>query len=167
MESLQESMNELRVQLGKGLIQKAYQGLMDYIRDLRNYLKKKYPDYTVPGNIYYGYMDMTYFSVIPEFLKLQKLRIAIVFDYETFRFEVWLSGFNRDIQEKIWKLIKESGWDKYKTTTDPRRDDYIVSQILINDPDFSDLDGLTTQIEQGVLDFTADVEEFIQGLPSN
>ena len=37
--------------------------------ELRTQLKNKYPDYFVSGSIYYGYMDMTYFSFFPESLK--------------------------------------------------------------------------------------------------
>ena len=40
MSSFQENMNEYRKQLEKGTIQKAYQGLMDYIMGLRSYFEK-------------------------------------------------------------------------------------------------------------------------------
>jgi hypothetical protein len=43
----------------------------------------------------------------------------------------------------------------------PRAVDYIVDHILIDDPDFSDLDTLTKQIEGGTLDFIKDVEVFL------
>jgi hypothetical protein len=62
MGSFHESMNEYRKQLEKGAIQEAYKGLMEYILALRTHFKNKYPDYFVSGSIYYGYMDMTYFS---------------------------------------------------------------------------------------------------------
>jgi hypothetical protein len=65
MESFHECMNEYRKQLEKGAIIKAYKGLMEYIMDLRMHLKNKYPDYFVSGSIYFGYMDMTYFSFFP------------------------------------------------------------------------------------------------------
>jgi hypothetical protein len=58
MESFHEYMNEYREQLGKGAIQKAYKGLMEYIMGLRTHFKNKYPDYFISGSIYYGYMNM-------------------------------------------------------------------------------------------------------------
>ena len=161
MESLQECMHEYKRQLEKGYIQKAYRGLMDYFSSLKIHLKKKYPVYLLSSNIYFGYMDMTYFSVIPEFLKQRKLKIAIVFVHDTFRFEVWLSGVNRDVQEEYWKKITKSGWNKYSITPDPRKDDCILSNILVSDPDFSDLDALTEKIETGVVDFIQDVEDHL------
>jgi len=68
--SFQELMTEYRKQLEKGQIQKAYQGLMDYVMGLRSYFENKYPEYTVSGTVYFGYMDMTYFSFFPDSLKL-------------------------------------------------------------------------------------------------
>lgn len=74
MESFQEYMPEYKKQLEKGSIQKAYKGLMEYIMGLRTYFKKKYPGYSISGSIYFGYMDMTYFSFTPESFKNYSLR---------------------------------------------------------------------------------------------
>jgi hypothetical protein len=162
MRSFQESINEYKKQLKKGIIQEAYQGLMEYMMGLRTYFQKKYPDYFVSGSVYYGFMDMTYFAIIPEALKQLKLKIAIVFVYDTFRFEVWLSGANRQVQKKYWELIKDSGWNKYKIVSqDVKGVDSILEHVLVDDPDFSDLDALTKQIEKATLNFTRDVENFL------
>jgi len=161
MGSFAESMNEYKRQLKRGYIQDAYQGLMEYFRDLRLQFMNKYPDYSVSGSIYYGYMDMTYFSLTPESIKSRKLKIAIVFVHDTFRFEVWLSGSNRNVQTKYWKLFKESDWHKYNLASNPRAVDYVIDHILINNPDFGDVDTLTGQIERGTLEFVRDVEEFL------
>ena len=37
MESLRENLNEYRIQLEKGSIQKAYRGLMEYIMELKSH----------------------------------------------------------------------------------------------------------------------------------
>ena len=162
MGSFHEYINEYKKQLGKGAIQVAYKGLMGYILDLRTHFKNKYPDYFVSGSIYYGYMDMTYFSVFPKSIKDRKLKVPIVFLHETFRFEVWLSGVNRQVQEKYWKLIKESDWNKYKLVPQEGKGaDSIVEHILVDNPDFSDLDALTQQIEKGTLKFIKDIENFL------
>jgi len=163
MKSLNEYINEYKKQLNKGDIQKAYRGLMDYIMALRTHLKNKYPDYIVTS-IYQGYMDMTYFSFFPKSLKRRKLKVGIVFVHDTFRFEVWLSGSNRTVQSKYWKLLKESDWNKYHLTSTPKRVDYVIDHILVNNPDFGDLDSLTKQIERGTLEFITDVEGFLSKL---
>jgi hypothetical protein len=161
MGSFSEYMNEYRNQLEKGAIQAAYKGLMEYIMGLRTHFNNKYPDYFISGSIYYGYMDMTYFSVFPKTLKDRKLKIAIVFLHETCRFEVWLAGVNKQVQSKYWKLFKESGWDKYHIVSTTEGVDSIIEHILVDDPDFSDLDALTKQIERATLKFIKDVESFL------
>jgi hypothetical protein len=114
MKSLQENMIEFRKQLEKGAVQKAYQGLMQYMMSLKNHFNSKYPELSVSRSIYYGYMDMTYFSIIPKSMKDRELKIAIVFVYDSFRFEVWLSARNQKVLAKYWKIFTESGWNRYK-----------------------------------------------------
>ena len=162
MESFHEFVSEYRKQLEKGAIQKAYKGLMEYAMALRTHFNNKYPDYSVSGSIYYGYMDMTYFSVFPKSIKDRKLKVPIVFLHEAFRFEVWLSGVNRQVQEEYWRLIKENDWGKYKLVPQEGKDvDSILEHILVEEPDFSDLGVLTQQIEAGTVKFIQDVESFL------
>ena len=161
MGSFHESMKEYRKQLEKGAIQAAYKGLMEYIMDLRTHFKNKYPDYVVSGSIYYGYMDMTYFSFFPKSFKHRNLKIAIVFLHDAFRFKVWLAGFNKQTQTKYWKLFKEGDWNKYHLVPTTKGADSILEHILVGDPDFSDLELLTTQIEAATLKFIEDVESFL------
>jgi hypothetical protein len=161
MGSFQEYINEYRKQLEKGAIQEAYKGLMEYIMDLRTHFKNKYPDYVVSGSIYYGYMDMTYFSFFPKSLKDRDLKIAIVFIHDAFRFEVWLAGYNKQVQTKYWKLFKESNWNKYHLVPTTQGVDFIVKYVLVDHPDFSDLNSLTKQIESETLKFIRDVESFL------
>ena len=152
--------DEYRKQLEKGVIQRAYQGLMKYIMDLRMHFSKNFPDFA-PGNIYHGYMDMTYFPIFPKSLKSRKLKIAIVFIHTATRFEVWLAGYNKQVQKEYWNLLKESNWNKYCLPAATKGVDSIMEYTLADTPDFSDLDGLTKQIEQGTLNFINDIEIFL------
>jgi hypothetical protein len=160
METFHESIQEYKKQLEKGAIQKAYKGLMEYVMQLRAYLKNKYPDYFVSGSIYFGYMDMTYFSFYPKEIKDRNLKIAIVFLHETCRFEVWLAGMNKQIQVKYWNLLRDSGWQKYPVVPTTQGADAIIEHVVAGDPDFRDLDALTTQIEGETLKFIREVESF-------
>jgi hypothetical protein len=161
MGSFQESINEYKKQLEKGAIQEAYKGLMEYIMDLKTHFKNKYPDYVVSGSLYYGYMDMTYFSFFPKSLKDRNLKIAIVFIHAAFRFEVWLAGYNKQVQTKYWELFKENNWNKYNLVPTTQGVDSIVEYVVVDHPDFSDLNSLTEQIESGTLKFIRDVESFL------
>jgi len=161
MGSFHEYIDEYRKQLETGAIKKAYKGLMEYIMDLRTYFKNKHPDYFVSGSIYYGYMDMTYFSFFPKSLKNRGLKIAVVFLHEPFRFEAWLAGYNKQVQTKYWKMIKESDWNQYRIVSTTQGVDAIIEHALVNNPDFSDLATLTKQIEKETLKFIEDVESFL------
>lgn len=158
MESLQESMIEYRKQLEKGAIRKAYRGLMEYVLSLKTHFSSRYPDYAVSGTPYFGYMDMTYFSIVPETYRQSGLKIAVVFLHEAFRFEVWLAAANKQIQKKYWDYFKDTGWNAYRIVPAVQGYDSILEQTLVSDPDFSDLPALTGRIEKGTLDFIRQVE---------
>jgi hypothetical protein len=159
--SFHENMIEYRKQLDKGTIKEAYRELISFIMELRSYFEKKYPDYFVSGSVYYGYMDMTYFSFFPNSLKLRKLKVAIVFVHDTFRFEVWLAGYNKQVQTKSWKLFQERNWNKYRIPPTTKGVDSIIEYTLVDNPDFNDLDILTKQIENRTLKFIKDIENFL------
>lgn len=161
MVPFQEHILEYRKQLAKGSIQAAYKGLMEYLMRLRTHFQKKYPDHVVSGNVYVGYMDMTYFSFFPESLKQRGLKIAIVFLHEAFRFEIWLAGYNKKVQSQYWKQIKESGWNKYRIVLTTKGADSILEHTLVENPDFSNLDSLTEQIEHETLIFIKEVENYL------
>jgi hypothetical protein len=164
MNEFHESMQEYKKQLQKGKIQKAYLGLMEYFNSLRSHFQKNYPDHFVMGSVYFGYMDMTYFAIAPKPLRQRKLKIAIVFLHEIFRFEVWLVGNNRAIQKQYYKLFTDKKWDKYQITTPAPGVDAVLEQILIDNPDFSDSDALTRTIEKGTLDFTKNVTTYLSNI---
>jgi hypothetical protein len=162
MDSLQDQMLEYKSQLEKGFIQQAYRGLMQYMLALRSQFQKNYPDYDVPGNLYAGYMDMTYLAVIPAFLKERRLKAAVVFLHENFRFEVWLSGYNRQVQAQYWQIIKDAKLQQYRLVADPLKADSILEHVLVDNPDFRDLAGLTHEIEEGTIRFISDIESYLK-----
>lgn len=166
MDSFHDYMAEYKTQLNKGIIQEAYRGLMDYFGTLRAHFRNKYPQFSVSSNIYFGYMDMTYFALNPDFLKKRKLRIAIVFLHEEFRFEAWLSAYNKNIQKKYWELVRKKDWGKYNIPMSLEGVDSIVELVLVENPDFLDLDELTDQIEDGTFSFVEDMK-FVNQINQN
>jgi hypothetical protein len=160
MPSFQEFIPVYRKQMELGALPKVYRGILNTLLGLRKHFADHYPQYNVPGGLYQGYMDMSYFSLFPENLKKRNLKIALVFLHESFRFEVWLAGVNKQVQGEYWRIFRESGWDKYRLVPTIEGQDSILECILVETPDFSDIDRLTTQIEQGVHQFIEDIEEF-------
>ena len=160
MPALQDDINELKKQLGKGAIKRAYRGLLVYMMDLRTHFKNKYTSIDVSG-IYQGYMDMTYFALVPKSLKDRDLKIAVVFNYDAFRFEAWLSGRNRKVQKKYWEVFRGSQRNEFRVVTPAKGVDAIVECTLSEDFDFGDLDNLTLSIDSATLGFIDCIEKYL------
>lgn len=161
MDALQECVSEYKNQLEKGKIQKAYKGILEYLMALRTHFEKSYPYWLVPGGLYTGYMDMSYFSIIPPLMKEKKLKIAVVFIHEACRFEGWLAGVNKGVQAVYWQKIKKSGWNEYQTVATLQGADAIIEHVLTESPDFDDLEGLTKLLQDGTIRFIEKIEKFL------
>jgi hypothetical protein len=160
MQSIQKDMDAFREQIHAGSIQKAYKALLGYMQDLRSHFKTRYPRYSISG-LYQGYLDMTYFAVVPPSFKHRNLKIAIVFNYEAFRFEAWLAGTNRQVQRKYWELFKNSRWRDYHVITPAKGVDSIIECRLAEHFDLDDCDHLTDCIEEKTAKFIDDIEKFL------
>jgi hypothetical protein len=137
---------------------------MDYMQGLKTYFKNKYPDYSVGSNLYQGYMDMTYFSLFPDYLKERKLKIAIVLIHDKMRLEVWLSGVNKEIQARYWEIFKTKDLKNYRLTATLKGEDSIVEHTLVDKPDFDNPDSLTRLIENGTIKFINDIEGMLTNI---
>ncbi len=156
-----QAMSEYKKQLEKGTIKEAYTGLMDYMAHLRSYFEHKYSQIPVSGSLYFGFMDMTYFALFPAAVKEKKLKVAVVFLHEQFRFEVWLAGANKAVQSKFWHFFQENNWKRYTIPQTTSGTDSILEHVLVENPNFNDLDALTEQIENGTLAFIEEVTGYL------
>lgn len=146
--------------LSEGKVQKAYRGIIQFMSQLQTRLKSEYPDFDVSG-LYQGYMDMTYFSFTPKTLSSYGLKIVIVFLHESFRFQVWLSARNRQLQGKFIELLRQSDWNPAEISTAGPGIDSIVENDLVSDPDFENPLLLSDQLLTGALAFSNKVEAFL------
>ena len=160
MQSINKDMQEFSRQLEKGSIQRAYRALIAYMMGLRKHFKNNLAGNTVSG-LYQGFMDMTYFALFPPALKQRKLKMAIVFNYEAFRFEAWLAGGNREVQRQYWELFKDSQWPEYRVVRPAKGIDSILECDLATDFDLNNPDALTASIEKDVFVFIEDIERFL------
>lgn len=165
MHSILKDMEELHQQLRNGAIQRAYRALLSYMMALRTHFKKKYTDSSISA-LYQGYMDMTYFAISPPSLKQRDLKLAIVFNYEAFRFEAWLVGRNRRVNRQYWGLFKDRKWPAYRLVKPSKGVDSIVECDLAQNFDLSDTDALTTNIETGTCAFIEDIEGGLSKVPA-
>lgn len=160
MQSIHVEMDDLRKQLEKGSIQNAYRALISFMMGLRTHFAKKYGDSAVSA-LYQGYMDMTYFAIFPQALKRHDLKVAVVFNYDAFRFEAWLAARNRKIQRQYWELFKEIPSAEYRTVTPAEGIDSIIECDLATDFDIDSPGILTSRIETAVGEFIDTIERIL------
>jgi hypothetical protein len=162
MRSKQESVEEFRRLLKEGSIQSAYRAILSYMMELRTHFENSLGARAVSG-LYQGYMDITYFALFPPALRRRNLKIAVLFNYDAFRFEVWLAGRNRGVQRQYWKLFKDAQWPGYRVATPAPNVDSILECDLASDFDLDDPDALTATIDKKTAAFIARIEGFLSG----
>lgn len=160
MVRLKKDIEEFRRQLEKGSIRIAYRALLDYMMGLRAHFSGHLADSAVSG-LHQGYMDITYFALIPSWLKQRNLKIAIVFNYDDFRFEAWLAGRNRQAQRQCWRLMKRGHWPGYRLRSPAKGVDSILECDLATEFDLSSPEDLTASIEAATVAFMAEIETFL------
>lgn len=145
----------------KGEIQIAYRAIMEFMHQFRNRLNAKYPEFVISGNIYQGYMDMSYFAFTPGSLAEKKLKIAIVFIHESISFEIWLSGVNKKIQEKYWQLLRHKNLNNCLVPDDINGMDYIARKPVTVQIDFEDQYKLKQALESEILSLIEEMKLYL------
>lgn len=163
MSTIREDMAEFRHQLELGSIQKAYRALISYMTDLRARYKSEWGEQAVSG-LYLGYLDMTYFALLPPSLIPHGLKVAIVFNYDAFRFEAWLAARNRQVQRHYWELLHNYPIGEYRLVAPASGVDAIVETVLADYFEQDTTDALTARIQERTAAFVADMERLLSRL---
>lgn len=160
MKSLNTSIKQYNEALKQGEIQVAYRGIMSVMSELKSYLEKAHPDF-VTSALYFGYMDMTYFAFTSPELKAKKLKVAIVYLHLENRFEIWLSGANRSVQSHYHQALEGKELGAFKLSVIQPGVDAIVEHVIVEMPDFDDVERLKVYIEKTSLVFIDRMAEII------
>lgn len=156
MKDLNTYVEIYKEQLDKGDIQNAYAGLVKYMTRLGTILSKDLSDKYSFGGLLQGYMDYTYIYYSNDFLKNRKLKMGLVLNHTEMRFEIWLLGQTIPVQKKYWQHFKDTKWNKDRV----EMPQYSIAEVvLVESPDFNDLDALTKQIERKLLDITGKIQK--------
>ncbi len=140
-------------QLEKGDVQIAYTELVKVVMKLKTIFSKDLAHSYSFGNIFQGYMDYTYFYYSNEYLKNRKLKLGLVLNHEEMRFEIWLLGQTKDIQQKYWNLLKTTKW--VKSVEIPQ---YSVFEVVLGEnPNFNDLDLLYGDIKNELIQVSDEI----------
>lgn len=161
MRNLNDYITNYKIQMEKGDVQIAYEKLVKYVMSLKQYYKKEFSNIYSFGNISQGYMDFTYFPFFDTFLRSKKLRFGIVLNHKKIRFELWLMGQNSKIQLEYWDLLKTTKWNKDQKIM-PKYT--VLEAVLVENPNFNDLDALTSEIGNKSISVSDEVLEYLKSI---
>ncbi|MCT3648445.1 hypothetical protein HZQ44_09750 [Elizabethkingia anophelis] len=158
MENLNKYVSIYKEQLNKGDILIAYNELVKFVMKLRtDFIKNLSDQYSFAG-ILHGYMDYTYFYYSNDFLKGKKLKFGLVLNHLEMRFEVWLLGGTLPVQKEYWELSKNTKWNKNRVEM-PKYS--ILEAVLVEKPDFNNLDILAEQIENEMIKVSDEILDYL------
>lgn len=160
MVSLGEDLRQLQEQLGKGYVPRGYRAIVGYMSRLRGRFAERDSECSVSA-LYQGCFDMTYFALFPPRLKSRGLKLAIVFDYESFGFEVWLAARNRAVQKRYWELLRDSGWSKHRLVEPAVGVDAIVARFVAEAAALNEPESLSARIEEAASELLGDLERLL------
>lgn len=158
--SLSDDLKDLQERLGEGSLRRAYGSIVGYMSRLRAHFASVQGERAVSG-LYQGYFDMTYFALFPASLKSRGLKLAIVFDYGSFGFKVWLAARNRKLQSRYWMLLRDNGWSEYALVQPAPGVDAIVECDVADALDLEDPQALTKRIEDAARTLLDRLEPFL------
>lgn len=161
MKNLNKYVSIYQDQLKKGDILVAYNELVKFVMNLRTTFIKRLSDKYSFSGILHGYMDYTYFYYSNDFLKTKKLKLGLVLNHLEMRFEVWLLGNTKPIQKKYWELSKSTKWNNNK---DEMPEYSILEAVLVEKPNFNNLDKLTEQIETKMIKASEEILDYLKTL---
>lgn len=148
--------------LAEGDIRIAYEALRKYMLALRTHLSSELSDSYSFRNVSPGYMDYTYFYFFDDHLRSRKLRFGIVLNHRQMRFELWLLGQNAEVQSEYWRLLKDTEWNAGRTAM-PQYS--VLEAVIVPDPDFDDLDVLTTEIRRKTVCIADEIMDYLKNTP--
>lgn len=108
--SLNTRITAYKKAFSSGEIQETYQKLVGIVQNLRTEFSKEYKGEFSVANVLHGYIDFTYFYLQNDYLKENKLKLAIVLNHQHANFELWLLGQTKDVQIRYWEKLKGVKW---------------------------------------------------------
>ncbi|WP_051568376.1 AraC family transcriptional regulator [Crocinitomix catalasitica] len=136
--------------------------LIIYMKELRLFFQKEYDTIFKLGKIYQGDPNFSYFSLTTEELKKQKLKFVIILNHKDLSFSICLSGQNKSIRKKYWKIFKGSDWNKYHLAESIDDSLSIIDQTIVEKPNFNNKRNLTEKIEKESLKFIEEIKDILE-----
>lgn len=160
MKTLNQVIYEYGELVKSGDIKRAYLGIINFMKDFRQNLKKSHPEFSISGDIYQGYMDINFFSMEPEFLRNMDLKVIIAFVHSKTEFEIWLSSNNQKVLDRFKKQLKDQDLGEYSLCQDLSTSS-LIEKSLVENPDFDKADKLKEELTNKIIEFIKDMEDIL------
>ncbi len=153
--SLSDLIPAYKAVLASGEIQTTYQHLVGIVQGLRTEFSRRHKGTFAVAKVLHGYIDFTYFYLQNDYLKKNKLKLAIVLNHQEANFELWLLGQTKEVQASYWKKLKDVTWvDEHSMP------EYAIFEVaLLNDPDFDHTDKLSESIHNAFESLSQEIFE--------
>lgn len=139
-----------------------YHQLINYMKELKLFFQKEYGTTFKLGKIYQGDPNFSYFSLTTEELKKQKLKFVIILNHKELYFSICLSGQNKSIRKKYWKIFRDSDWNKYHLAESIDDSLSIIDQTIVEEPNFNNKRNLTEKIEKESWKFIKELKDILE-----
>lgn len=126
-------------------IQECYQYIMKLIHDIYTILKNDLNTFQFSNKVIENNMNFSYFQLTNPQLKKQGLKIQIIFIHQSCQFEVWLSGYNRHIQQQYYQKLNSKC--PFQLCENPQKNDYIVKIPIIKNITIDDTQDVINEIK--------------------
>ncbi|GAA3634491.1 AraC family transcriptional regulator [Flavivirga jejuensis] len=157
-----ENLSNCKNQTKQGQVHVDYHQLINYMKEIKMFFDKEYQTVFKLGAIYNGNPDFSYFSLTTEELKRLKLKFVIIFNHKKMCFNICLSGQNKSIRKKYWKLFKGSSWNKYHLAESIDDSLSIIDYTIVEEPNFDDTTILIKQIETESFKFINEIRNILE-----
>ncbi len=126
-------------------IQECYQYIMKLIHDIYTILKNDLNTFQFCNKVIENNMNFSYFQLTNPQLKKQGLKIQIIFIHQSCQFEVWLSGYNRQIQQQYYQKLNSKC--PFQLCENPQKNDYIMKRPLMKDITVDNIQDIIEEIK--------------------
>ena len=134
-------------------IQLGYKELINSIKHLKSYLQKEMKNFIFSKNIVENNLEYTYFHFTNKELKSHGLKLVLVFTHKEFKFEIFLSGVNRQKQINFFNDIKDKKI-KYILSNNPSKTDYVLKYEINDNFNYETLEEISIDIYSDIQEFT-------------
>lgn len=145
----------------QGDILLAYQNIMRRMRALRVGIQKDFPEFNVAAQLYQGEMDVSYFTMAPDFLKDRGLKLGLVFVHEKSAFELWLWAKNKKVQEDYRQRLAKKDLTPFTISSDQWWVRSIIEWPILEDPSFDQSDKLMCDVEVAIINFLEALDKIL------